>query len=144
MNFEIMAEGYGSMLNAEKEDWRIFFLGAADKVGLPQESLKNVFIADDQNWEAALQRLGRRSSSATLSGVTSSKLDENNKVESSLLLPLDVFQEIGGWRKTPPGSRTLKQEFCLYVLFHELGHCFDDLKRRDLRDVIFDPDLGSQ
>jgi hypothetical protein len=31
------------------------------------------------------------------------------------------------------------EQFYLYVLFHELGHCRDDVTRKDLLDIRFDP-----
>jgi hypothetical protein len=36
-----------------------------------------------------------------------------------------------------------KSSFFIYVFCYELGHCVDDIKRRDLYEVIYDPDALS-
>lgn len=118
------------------------FMGAATNIGLPVGQLSLVLVADDARYAEAIDRIqpgagytnhpsGYRGMAKTamlqeLDGTKSSAIVIHLHALSGVLAAVFGAE---GIERNP-----LAEQSCTYLLYHELGHCLDNLKRPDRTD----------
>jgi hypothetical protein len=149
VNFEILVDGIDDdkIPQEDKEPWYAFFRDAAMKMNVPLEDLENILIADPKNWATAIAKVrgsSPPSSSGGIDGNTLSRLYRDGRVKCSIVFPWQTFEQLRIALATAITVRTPPEQLVIYVVYHELGHCVDDLTRKDLTEIERDPEGPSQ
>jgi hypothetical protein len=124
-----------------------FVIDASLTIGLPPERLEKLVVADEPNFGTAVQEIGHETYTKTETGnivmaKMSSRFGCDGEVNCSIAVLIDTLSGIARGLET--GKEFPEWEpfdlLCYYTIYHELGHCLDLARRKDLKNVPLRPD----
>ena len=111
----------------------------ASDFSLSLDSIEKIFISDKQQYGEVLRMIDPIASYTNQGqvvgvGKTISRISEERTIAHTLAFQDFVIDKaLAGWKSGKHyDSFLLDQQQCFYVIVHEIGHCLDNEKRKDL------------
>lgn len=120
-------------------------------IQLNEIGLEAIIIADESKIGEAIFELqdssgikrsytGQYKGYYATAGKTIAYLSNNEEVKSSVVILSNLFYEILGVmeQNSPFEEWGIDARFCFYIFVHELGHCYDNLLRKNIKEEEID------